>query len=70
MNDLIQKRQNLELAMKQQQDSYDEFLAVSKENLREKKTYMDQLGQKTRDSEAELLKTKEDLKYTTSKLKL
>ena len=62
MNDLIVKRQNLELAMRQQQEAYDEFLALSKENLRDRKKYMDQLGSKVRDAENELMKTKDDLK--------
>ncbi|CAD7923835.1 unnamed protein product [Amoebophrya sp. A120] len=68
MNDLIQKRQSLEQSMKHQQEAYDEFLTVSKENLREKKFYMDQLGSKTRDAETDLLKTKEDLKTGTNDL--
>ncbi|CAD7953073.1 unnamed protein product [Amoebophrya sp. A25] len=68
MNDLIQKRQNLEIAMKRQQESYDEFLASSKGNLRERKKYMDELGQKTRDAENDFLKTKEDLKTGTNDL--
>ena len=62
MNDLIVKRQNLELAMKQQQEAYDEFIQCSKENLREKKKYMDVLGQRTREAETALMKTKDILK--------
>jgi len=68
MNDLIIKRQNLELSMRQQQESYDDFLALSRDNLRDKKRYMDTLGQRVRESETELMKVKEQLKVATNDL--
>ncbi len=68
MNDLISKRQNLEVAMRQQQESYDEFVGGSKERLRERKKYLDALGQRTREAESTLMKSKDDLKLATQEL--
>ncbi len=66
MNDLVVKRQNLELAMRQQQEAYDDFVALSRDNLRDKKKYMDTLGQRVRESESGLVRVKEQLKYCRS----
>ena len=63
MNDLIGKKEHLSTAMKQQQQSYDHFQQVSRDDIRSRKRYMDNLGQRVRDAENELMQTKEGLKY-------